>query len=113
MSELLNIYGEDEILSPAVVAMEAKFKKYWSTVTLLFALGVIIDLRVKLSGFEALLEYLGNVLSIDYSTQITDIQTQLFEVFSSYERRYGDVVHQPLEEPDTLPNQTSWNILKR
>ena len=75
MFELLNNYREDDILGPAVVAMEAKFKKYWSTIPLLYALGVIIDPRVKLPGFEALLEYLGGVLSIDYSTQITDIRT--------------------------------------
>ena len=48
--------------------MEAKFKKYWSTIPLLYALGVIIDPRVKLSGFEALIKYLGEILSIDYST---------------------------------------------
>ena len=90
-----------------------KFTKYWSTVPLLYALGVIIDPRVKLSGLETLLEYLGNILSIDYSTQITDIRTKLFEVFSIYECRYGGVDSQPSAEPNTLPNQTSWNILKR
>ena len=113
MSELLNNYREDDILGPAVVAMEKKFTKYWSTIPLLYALGVIIDPRVKLSGLETLLEYLGNILSIDYSTQITDIRTKLFEVFSSYEHRYGDVAQQPLEVPDTRLNQTSWNLLKR
>ncbi|KAK0573548.1 hypothetical protein LWI29_009730 [Acer saccharum] len=113
MSELLNNYRKDGILGPAVVAMEAKFKKYWYEIPFLYALGAIIDPRVKLSGLETLLEYLGDILSVDYSAQVTDIRTKLFKVFSTYERRYGGVDVQPTIEPDTLPNQTSWNILKR
>ena len=113
MSELLNNYREDDILGPAVVAMETKFKKYWSTIPFLYALGVIVDPRVKLSGLETLVDYLGEMLNVDYSAQVTNIRTKLFEVFSTYERRYGGVEEQPSIEPDTLPNQTSWNILKR
>ncbi|KAK0582662.1 hypothetical protein LWI29_028277 [Acer saccharum] len=86
MFELLNNYREDEILGPVVVAMETKFKKYWSEIPFLYALGVIIDPRVKLSGLETLLDYLRENLSVDYSAQVTDIQTKLFEVFSTYER---------------------------
>ncbi|KAK0602942.1 hypothetical protein LWI29_038425 [Acer saccharum] len=89
MSELLNNYRKDGILGPAVVAMEAKFKKYWSEIPFLYALGAIIDPRVKLSSLETLLEYLGDILSVDYSAQVTDIRTKLFEVFSTYEHRYG------------------------
>jgi hypothetical protein len=113
MSELLNNYREDDILGPAVVAMETKFKKYWSKIPFLYALGVIVDPRVKLSGLETLVDYLGEMLNVDYSAQVTNIRTKLFEVFSTYERRYGGVEEQPSIEPDTLPNQTSWNILKR
>ncbi|KAK3218460.1 hypothetical protein Dsin_012430 [Dipteronia sinensis] len=88
MSDLLNTYREDDMLDPAVVAMETKFKKYWSEMPFLYALGVIVDHRIKLAGLEYLLEFIGNKLSVDYSDQITDILNKLFEVFSIYERRF-------------------------
>ncbi|KAK3225350.1 hypothetical protein Dsin_005212 [Dipteronia sinensis] len=79
---------EDDMLGPTVVAMETKFKKYWSEMPFLYALGVIVDLRIKLAGLEYLLDFIGNKLSVDYSDQITDIRNKLFEVFSIYEPRF-------------------------
>ncbi|KAK3218934.1 hypothetical protein Dsin_012904 [Dipteronia sinensis] len=113
MSDLLNTYKEDDLLGHAVVAMETKFKKYWSEMPFLYALGVIVDPRIKLAGLEYLLEFIGNKLSIDYFDQITDIRNKLFEVFSIYERRFGGVHTEPSPEPDTQPLSTSWSILKR
>ncbi|KAK3197824.1 hypothetical protein Dsin_021239 [Dipteronia sinensis] len=83
MSDLLNTYREDDMLDPAVVAMETKFKKYWSEMPFLYALGVIVDPRIKLA------------------------------VFSIYERMFGGVDTKPSPEPDTQPLLTSWSILKR
>ncbi|KAK3205449.1 hypothetical protein Dsin_019495 [Dipteronia sinensis] len=113
MSDMLNTYREDDLLGDAVVAMETKFKKYWSEMPFLYALGVIVDPRIKLAGLEYLLEFTGNKLSIDYSEQITDIRNKLFEVFSIYERRFGVIHTEPSPEPDTQPLPTSWSILKR
>ncbi|KAK3229321.1 hypothetical protein Dsin_001202 [Dipteronia sinensis] len=104
---------EDDLLGHAVVAMETKFKKYSSEMPFLYALGVIVDPRIKLAGLEYLLEFIGNKLSIDYSDQITDIRNKLFEVFSIYERRFGGVHTEPSPEPDTQLLLTSWSILKR
>ncbi|KAK3189262.1 hypothetical protein Dsin_028823 [Dipteronia sinensis] len=104
---------EDDMLGPAVVAMETKFKKYWSEMPFLYALGVIVDPRIKLAGLEYLLEFIGNKLSVDYSDQITDIQNKLFKVFSIYERKFDGVDTEPSLEPDTQPLPTSWSILKR
>ncbi|KAK3205316.1 hypothetical protein Dsin_019362 [Dipteronia sinensis] len=112
MSEVLNIYREDIILGTAVVVMETKLKKYWSTIPFLYALGIIVDPRVKLSGLDFLLEFIGTNMSIDYSEQITDIRNKLFEVFSIYERRFGGVDTQPSTELETQQMQTSWSILK-
>ena len=103
MSELLNNYMGDNILGIGVVVMETKFKKYWSTIPFLYALGVIVDPRIKLSGLETLLEYLDNNLNIDYFAQVTDIRTKLFEVFSIYECRYGGVNMQPSAKPRHTP----------
>ncbi|KAK3198172.1 hypothetical protein Dsin_021587 [Dipteronia sinensis] len=113
MSDMLNTYREDDLLGDAVVAMETKFKKYWSEMPFLYALGVIVDPRIKLAGLEYLLEFTGNKLSIDYSEQITDIRNKLFEVFSIYERRFGGIHTKPSPEPDRQPLPTSWSILKR
>ncbi|KAK0574519.1 hypothetical protein LWI29_024902 [Acer saccharum] len=67
MSEAINNYRVDEHLGIAVVAMEAKLKKYWSTIPLLYALSIVIDPRIKLSGLEVFLEVIGTNLEIDYS----------------------------------------------
>ncbi|KAK3226988.1 hypothetical protein Dsin_006850 [Dipteronia sinensis] len=103
----------NNMLGTAVVAMETKFKKYWSKLHFLYALGVIVDHMVKLSGLEFLLEFIGTNLTVDYSDQITDIRNKLFEVFSIYERIFGSIDMQPSAEADTQPLQTSWSILKR
>ncbi|KAK2656430.1 hypothetical protein Ddye_009482 [Dipteronia dyeriana] len=113
MSEVLNNYREDEHLGAAVVAMETKLKKYWANIPLLYTLSVIVDPRVKLSGLEALLEFIGINLSIDYSEQITDIRTKLFEIFHIYESRFGNIDIPQSTQPETEPKQTSWSLLKR
>ncbi|KAK3225990.1 hypothetical protein Dsin_005852 [Dipteronia sinensis] len=59
MSDMLNTYREDDLLGDAVVAMETKFKKYWSEMPFLYSLGVIVDPRIKLAGLEYLLEFTG------------------------------------------------------
>ncbi|KAK3225516.1 hypothetical protein Dsin_005378 [Dipteronia sinensis] len=104
---------EDDMLGRTVVAMETKFKKYWSEISFLYTLGVIVDPRIKLAGLEYLLEFIGNKLSVDYSDQITDIRNKLFKVFSIYERRFGGIDTKPSPEPDTQPFPSSWSILKR
>ncbi|KAK2641456.1 hypothetical protein Ddye_023219, partial [Dipteronia dyeriana] len=91
MSEVLNSYREDEYLGAAVVAMETNLKKYWTNIRLLYALSVIVDSRVQLSGLDVLLEFIGTNLSIDYSEQITDIRTKLFEIFHIYESRFCNI----------------------
>ncbi|KAK0604709.1 hypothetical protein LWI29_018579 [Acer saccharum] len=113
MSEAINNYRADEHLGIAVVAMEAKLKKYWSTIPLLYALSIVIDPRIKLSGLELFLEVIGTNLEIDYSDQVTDIRNKLFEVFRIYERRFGGIETQPSTELETQSEQTSWAILKR
>ncbi|KAK3193444.1 hypothetical protein Dsin_024754 [Dipteronia sinensis] len=50
---------EDDLLGDAVVAMETKFKKYWSEMPFLYALGVRVDPRIQLAGLEYLLEFIG------------------------------------------------------
>ncbi|KAK2659974.1 hypothetical protein Ddye_006507 [Dipteronia dyeriana] len=113
MSELLNSYREDEHLGAAVVVMETKLKKYWANIPLFYALSAIIDPRVKLSGLEVLLEFIGINLSIDYSEQITDIRTKLFEIFRIYETKFGNIYIPQSTRPETEPKQTSWSLLKR
>ncbi|KAK3211870.1 hypothetical protein Dsin_016576 [Dipteronia sinensis] len=112
MSDLLNPYREDDMLGPVVVAMETKFKKYWSEMPFLYVLGVIVDLRIKLVGLEYLFEFIDNKLSVDYSDQITNIRNKLFKVFSIYEHKFGGADTEPSPEPDTQPLPTSWSILK-
>ncbi|KAK2658850.1 hypothetical protein Ddye_005383 [Dipteronia dyeriana] len=113
MSEVLNTYREDEHLSAAVVAMETKLKKYWANIPLLYALSVIVDHMIKLSGLEVLLEFICINLSIDYLEQITDIRTKLFEIFRIYESRFGNIDTPQSTQPETELKQTSWSLLKR
>ncbi|KAK2662122.1 hypothetical protein Ddye_000696 [Dipteronia dyeriana] len=108
MSELLNSYREDEHLGAAVVVMETKLKKYWANIPLLYALSAIIDPRVKLSGLEVLLEFIGINLSIDYSEQITDIRTKLFEIFHIYETRYLEAQFDVVEDKEEFDLLLWW-----
>ncbi|KAI9170059.1 hypothetical protein LWI28_021974 [Acer negundo] len=101
MSEALNAYRKDVHLGTTVIAMEAKLKKYWATIPLLYALSVIVDPRVKLFSLEVFLEVIGTNLEIDYSEQVINIRNKLFEV------------SQPSAEPETHPKTSSWSILKR
>ncbi|KAK2662521.1 hypothetical protein Ddye_001095 [Dipteronia dyeriana] len=113
MFKLLNSYREDEHLGAAIVSMETKLKKYWANIPLLYALSAIVDPRVKLSGLEVLLEFIGINLSIDYSKQITDIGTKLFKIFRIYESRFDNIDTPQSTQPETEPKQTSWSLLKR
>ncbi|KAK2645992.1 hypothetical protein Ddye_021187 [Dipteronia dyeriana] len=113
ISELLNSYREDGHLSAVVVAMETKLKKCWANIPLLYALSAIVDPMVKLSGLEVFLEFIGINLSIDYSEQITDIRTKLFEIFHIYKSRFGNIDTPQSTQPETEPKQTSWRLLKR
>ncbi|KAK2641931.1 hypothetical protein Ddye_023694 [Dipteronia dyeriana] len=108
MSELLNNYRKDEHLGPAVVAMETKLKKYWANISLLYALSVIVDPRVKLSGLEVLLEFIGINLSIDYSEQITDIRTKLFKIFHIYKSRYLEAQFDAVEDNEEFDLLLWW-----
>ena len=50
MSEMFATYRDDEILGPAVAAMEVKFKKHWAEIPFLYVLGVVLDHMIKLSS---------------------------------------------------------------
>ncbi|KAK2659604.1 hypothetical protein Ddye_006137 [Dipteronia dyeriana] len=108
MSEVLNSYREYEHLGAAVVAMETKLKKYWANIPLLYALSVIVDPKVKLSSLEVLLEFIGTNLSIDYSEQITDIRTKLFEIFRIYESRYLEAQFDVVEDKEEFDLLLWW-----
>ncbi|KAK3184819.1 hypothetical protein Dsin_032105 [Dipteronia sinensis] len=95
MSDLLNTYREDDMLGPAVVAMETKFKKYWSEMSFLYALGVIVDPRIKLSGFEYWLEFIGNKLFLEAQFD-ADENTENFDMllwWKTYNYRYPVLSH--------------------
>ncbi|KAK2645718.1 hypothetical protein Ddye_020913 [Dipteronia dyeriana] len=113
MSEVLNSYREDEHLGTAVVAIETKLKKYWANIPLLYALSLIVDLRVKVSGLEVLLEFISTNLSIDYSEQITGIRTKLFEIFRIYDSTFGNIDTPKSTQPEIKLKQTSLSLLKR
>ncbi|KAK2645113.1 hypothetical protein Ddye_020308 [Dipteronia dyeriana] len=97
----MNIYA-------AVIVIETKLKKYWANIPLLYALSAIIDHMVKLSGLEVLLEFIGINLSIDYSEQITDIRTKLFEIFRIYETRYLEAQFDAVEDKEEFDLLLWW-----
>ncbi|KAK2662121.1 hypothetical protein Ddye_000695 [Dipteronia dyeriana] len=109
MAEVLNNYREDEHLGATVVVMETKLKKYLANIPLLYTLSVIVDPRVKLSGLEVLLEFIGTNLSIDYSEQITNIRTKLFEIFHIYDSRFGNIDTPPI---NTIRDRAEANKLE-
>ena len=55
---------------------------------LLYGLGTILDLRLKLDGLESGLENLGEFLGITCTDQFAIIKAKIYEIYTKYEIRF-------------------------
>ncbi|KAK3188479.1 hypothetical protein Dsin_028040 [Dipteronia sinensis] len=91
MADVLRQYSENVMVASAVVAMQKKFEKYWGKISLLYALGIIVDPRFRFNGLEVFSKELGESLGLsetDVAEHLSTLKSQMFEIFSIYENRY-------------------------
>ncbi|KAJ6825566.1 zinc finger BED domain-containing protein RICESLEEPER 2 [Iris pallida] len=65
--------------------MEAKFKKYWGDVPLLYCLSSIFDHRIKLDGVDTLLDDFGQNMNVDVSGIKVEVKATLDRLVIHYE----------------------------
>ena len=82
---------DDVLFKPFVEVMEKKFNKYWSKIPLLFSFAFILDPRVNLQGLHKCFAHIGACMNLDLSTQYTNVNNKLFEVYAMYENKFSNL----------------------
>ena len=91
-------HRDNTLLKPAIIDMEDKFKRYWTTIPYLYSFGFILDPRMRLTKFFDILTLIGEHMGIAYTETIyKDTETRFYAVFSSYEDEFYDEETQPPE----------------
>jgi hypothetical protein len=83
----LNQYENDDKLREVVVPMKTKFLKYWGIIPLLYFYAFILDPRAKLNGFTSM----SSIMNRDYSAYYQHVKTELGNLFSKYDLKFGGV----------------------
>ena len=50
-------------------------------------------------------------MRLDFSYQISNVRSKLFEVYSIYENRYGELRTQTVSQPENRPRKKSWSLI--
>lgn len=111
MTDLFYTYRDDDFFGETVKKMEKKILKYWSEIPFLYALGLILDPRAKMMGFERILYAMGCQMRIDFSNQISNVRNKLFEVYSMYENRYRELRTHAVAQIENRPRKKSWSLI--
>ena len=98
MNDLFHTYRDDNFFGETVQKMEKKILKYWAEIPLLYVLGLILDHRAKMIGFERILVAMGCQMSIDFTYQISNVRSKLFKVYDIYENRYRELRTQAVSQ---------------
>jgi hypothetical protein len=113
IADHLNQFENDDKLRDVVVLMKSKFLKYWGNIPLLYSYAFILDPRAKLNGFTKAIQCLSTIMNRDYTTYYHHVKTELGNLFSKYELKFGGV---RLQRPQHANNGggkkvCSWNRL--
>ena len=112
ITDLFETYRNDMLFKPIVEKMEAKFRKCWSEIPLLYCLAIVLDPRVKLSGLGNVLSHIGAHLDIDYTPQVVNTREKLFEIYAVYENKFGNLTtQQTQQDQSTRPKKKFWNFI--
>ncbi|KAJ6804882.1 zinc finger BED domain-containing protein RICESLEEPER 2 [Iris pallida] len=85
ISFLFSKYRTNHNFAYVVQKMEAKFKKYWGDVPLLYCLSSIFDPRIKLDGVDTLLDDFGQNMNVDVSGIKVEVKATLDRLVIHYE----------------------------
>lgn len=105
----LHKYEHDKLLGPSVGPMKAKYLKYWQEIPVLYSVAFILDPRAKLRGFNNALLVLSKFTGVDYSSYYTTIKTELSNIFSKYESKFGAVRLQKPTPTSAGRKKTAWS----
>ena len=111
MIDLFYTYRNADFFGETIKKMEKKILKYWAKIPFLYTLGLILDHRAKMIGFERILVAMGCQMSIDFSYQISNVRSKLFEVYGIYENRYGELRTQAVSQTKNRPRKKSWSLI--
>ena len=91
--------------------MVKQFKKYWYDIPLLYALGLIVNPRTKLTNLKSFTQFIGRSLDLDLTQNFTNLHSKVFKVYRIYECRFSGRNMQCREQPDTRLMKKSMRIL--
>ena len=107
ISSLFSEYRNDNLFKLIVEKMEKKFMKYWdhNNMPLLYCLAIVLNPIVKLNGLYNGLTHISEHMNVDflstYSLTFTNTKCKLFEIFATYQNKFGQQVN--IETEETLP----------
>ncbi|KAG8072717.1 hypothetical protein GUJ93_ZPchr0006g42464 [Zizania palustris] len=108
----LRKYENDDLLREIVVPMKSKYLKYWKNIPMLYAFAFIMDPRAKMRGFTKALSLLSQLVGTDYSSYLSEVRSNLTNLFNKYYSKFGSVIVQmPDQEPSTGKKETDWGKL--
>ena len=111
MIDLFYTYRNDDFFGETVKKMEKKILKYWAEIPFLYVLGLILDPCAKMIGFERILVTMGCQMGLDFSYQISNVRSKLFEVYGIYENKYGELRTQVVSQTENRPRKKSWSLI--
>lgn len=110
---LFQSYRTDLDLFTTVRAMEEIFVKHFQTIPHLYCFAFIVDPRLKLSGLQQTLTWLGEALNIDYSNAYSHVADEFFRVLSLYEANFGSTLRKPLSKSEAPKCEDSSRLWKK
>jgi tRNA uridine 5-carbamoylmethylation protein Kti12 len=89
--------------------MKSKFLKYWKSIPILYSFAFVLDPRAKIRCFSNALQVLSRFVTTDYSEYFNVIRSELTNMFSKYEIKFGAAkLQRPTHTTSTSRKKTSW-----
>ena len=99
ISQLFSMTRNDELFKPSIEVIERKFKKYWCETPLFYSFAFVLDPRIKVQGLNKCFVHIGAYLDLDLFCQYININNTLFEVYSIYENKFGNLRNKQTQKP--------------
>jgi hypothetical protein len=97
------------MLRDIVIPMKSKFLKYWKNIPIFYSFAFVLDPRVKIRGFNNALQVLSRFFTTDYSEYFNVIRSELTNIFSKYEIKFGVAkLQRPTHTTSTSRKKTAW-----
>lgn len=88
--------------------MQAKYRKYWKEIPLLYAFAFILDPRAKIEAFGTVLSLLTDVVGRDYCAYFSDVKAKFCQLFDKYNEKYAGVrQHRTTSQPTAGKKKTA------